>query len=110
MQDGIINDHDIYSFKGKVAVTHVDAEPFVKDIWEIIHYIQTRVVAFENCAYVLENHVNILDLKVKSLEQVSTNIVITFKLLQNDIHNKQKIDAVTGMMRVSLDGISFSIA
>jgi len=102
-QDGIINDHEYYSVESKAVVAHVGAAPFVKEIWESIHNIQTRVVT-------LENRVDVLDSKVKSLEQVSTNIVESLSMLQKGIRRKQKIEAVTGLMSAVLNGISLGIA
>eukprot|EP00957_Ditylum_brightwellii_P169463 12898339-Ditylum_brightwellii.AAC.1 len=47
---------------------------------------------------------------MKSLEQISINIVESLKLLQKGIHHKQTIETVTGMMSAVLNGLSFGIA
>jgi len=109
-QDDIISDHEYYSFESEAVVARVGAAPFVREIWESINNIQTRVVALENRIDILENRVDVLDSKVKSLEQVSANIVESLKLLQKGIRRKQKIEAVTGMMSAVLNGLSLGIA
>eukprot|EP00957_Ditylum_brightwellii_P048727 3697300-Ditylum_brightwellii.AAC.1 len=41
-QDGIISDHEYYSFESEAVVARVGAAPFVREIWKSIHNIQTR--------------------------------------------------------------------
>jgi len=102
-QDDVISDHEYFSLESKAVVAHVGAAPFVKEIWESIYNLQTRVDG-------LENRLDVLDSKVKRLEQVSANIVESLSILQEGILRKKKIEAVTGMMSAVLNVISLGTA